>query len=175
MKRFLGLAGVAMLALAAGPAAQSKPGYTHGVANAVLVAAAKATRLKLIDYDEDHCGQARTVAQWLAQLTARRARAIVWSGGPCQLVNNLNPMDAGSRWCAQATILLKHPKNRHDTPMVEVFFDTPHHGRPSPAYAFRADMADDQGLIRFRREFETAWVERFPEAKAIVQCPGDDG
>lgn len=154
--------------------ALSRSGYTKGVANAALVAAAKATPLRLIDYDEDRCRNGRTVAHWLAELTRGRARRIVWTGGPCELVTDLNPMDSGSDWCAQAHIVLLHPKTRDDEPMVEIFFDRPRHGRPSPAYAFRAFFGSDEGLIRFRREFEAAWVERFPEAKAVIRCPGDD-
>ena len=154
--------------------ALSKPGYTKGAANAALVAAAKATPLRLIDYDDNRCRSERTVAQWLKELTGRRARAIVWTGGPCRLSNDLNPIDAGSDWCAQATIVLAHPLRRTDLPMVEIYFDKPRHGRPSPAYAFRAFMDDDEGQIRFRRDFERAWTARFPEAKAVTHCPGDE-
>ena len=40
-----------ILTLLAAPAL-ARTGYTHGVSNAALVAAARATPLKLIDYDE---------------------------------------------------------------------------------------------------------------------------
>src|SRR5512138_2369038 len=80
-----------------GPAA-SKAGYTKGVANAALVAAAKATTLKDIDYDGEFCRNERTLTQWLAELTAGRAKSVDWTGGPCQLTNDLNPLDAGSSW-----------------------------------------------------------------------------
>ena len=56
--------------------------------------------------------------------------------------------------------------------MVEIYFDTPTHGRPSPAYAFRG-MIDDEGLVRFRAEFEGAWLERFPANRARIICPDD--
>jgi hypothetical protein len=153
--------------------ALAKAGFTKGVANTALVAAAKATPLKLIDYDEERCRNTRSVAQWLAELTSVRAKSIVWTGGPCQLVAE-GGIDSGSDWCAQATILLKRPKDRHDRPMVEIFFDKPSQGRPSKAYAFRAFMGQEDGMLRFRKEFEDSWTERFPEAKAVTQCPGDE-
>jgi hypothetical protein len=155
---------------AASAVAKDPPGYTKGVANTVLVAAAKATPLKLIDYNQALCRDHRTVQAWLKELTAGDARVIVWTGGRCELSNTLNPMDAGSDWCAQATILLKHPKARGDKPMVEIYFDKPSHGRPSPAYAFRAVTVDD-GLIRFRQDFESAWLARFPANAKTIQCP----
>ena len=150
--------------------AKDPPGYTKGVADAVLVAAAKATPLKLIDYDQVLCRNGRTVQAWLKELTASEARAIVWTGGSCALATKLNPMDSGSDWCAHATILLKHPKAQGDKPVVEIYFDTPTHGRPSPAYAFRAVTIDD-GLIRFRQDFEYAWLARFPANAKAIQCP----
>jgi hypothetical protein len=167
----LGLAVLMVVVATAAPAvAKDRPGYTKGVANTALVAAAKATPLKLIDYDQALCRDNRTVQAWLKELTAGDARAIVWTGGRCELSNTLNPMDAGSDWCAQATIQLKHPKARGDKPVVEIYFDTPSHGRPSPAYAFRAMTAED-GLIRFRQDFESAWLERFPANAKSIQCP----
>jgi hypothetical protein len=152
--------------------ALAQPGSTHGVANAALVAAAKATPLKLIDYDQDLCRNDRTVAAWLRELTGDEAREIVWTGGPCQLVDSRSGLDAGGAWCAQATIQLKHPRGRADRPMVEIFFDKPAGGRPGPAYAFRGDIAD-AGLLRFRRDFEAAWLERFPATAKVVACPDD--
>jgi hypothetical protein len=160
------------LALAGPALAKARPGYTHGVANAALVAAAKATPLKLIDYDEVLCRNDRTVEAWLKELTAGDAKAIVWTGGPCELVGP-DGIDTGSDWCAQAAILLKHPRNRQDRPMVEIYFDTPTHGRPSPAYAFRG-MLDDVGLVRFRADFESAWLERFPANASRINCPDAD-
>jgi hypothetical protein len=159
---------LAVTALGAAPVA-ARVGYTHGVADAALVAAAKATPLKLIDYDQVLCRNDRTVAAWLKALTAGDARAIVWTGGACALVDT-NPIDSGSDWCAQAAILLKHPKDRSDKPTVEIYFDKPTGGRPSPAYAFRA-MTEADGLIRFRQDFETSWLERFPANAKAIQCP----
>ncbi len=167
----IGLAVVIVGAGAAGAApAKDSSGYTKGVADTALVAAAKATPLKLIDYDQVLCRNNRTVQAWLKELTAGDARAVVWTGGGCALATTLNPMDSGSDWCAQATILLKHPKARNDKPVVEIYFDKPSHGRPSPAYAFRA-MTTDDGLIRFRQDFESAWLARFPANAKAIQCP----
>jgi len=165
------------LGVAAAPdPAQSRAGYTKGVANVALVAAARRTPLKAIDYGQDHCRNRRSLAQWLKELSGRQARAIRWRGGPCVLTNDLNPLDAGSDWCAQATIVLKHPRTRRDTPAIEVYFERPVHGRLKPAYAFRGAMlaADGENYSRSRREFEYDWTSRFPEARAVTRCPGDE-
>jgi hypothetical protein len=155
--------------LAGAALAKDPPGYTKGVADAALIAAAKATPLKLIDYNNDLCRNDRTVAAWLKELTAGEARAIVWTGGGCELVDQ-NPIDSGSDWCAQATILLRRPKDGDDKPVVEIYFDKPTHGRPSPAYAFRA-ITEDGGLERVRQEFENDWLARFPANAKTIQCP----
>ena len=171
MRRPQALFAAALLLAAAPSMAGARPGFTKGVADAALIAAAKATPLKRIDYDQALCRNTRTVSAWLKQLTGAEARAIHWSGGACELATDLNQMDAGSDWCAQATITLKHPKSRSDRPIVEIYFDKPSHGRPSPAYAFRAVMPDDEGLIRFRADFERAWLERFPATAKSIVCP----
>ena len=177
MRKRLAAIGLGFVAFVAGAAfavaAKDRPGYTKGVADAALIAAAKATPLKLIDYDQVLCRNDRTVQAWLKQLTAGDARAIVWTGGGCDLATTLNPIDSGSDWCAQATILLKHPKARGDKPVVEIYFDKPSHGRPSPAYAFRA-VTTDVGLIRFRQDFESAWLDRFPANARAIKCPETD-
>jgi hypothetical protein len=164
----LGLLAAAVI-LAGAAAAKDRAGYTKGVADTALIAAAKATPLKLIDYNNDLCRNDRTVAAWLKELTAGEARAIVWTGGGCELVDQ-NPIDSGSDWCAQATIRLKRLKNRDDKPVVEIYFDKPSHGRPSPAYAFRA-IIEDGGLERFRQDFENDWLARFPANAKTIQCP----
>lgn len=170
----IGLGLLTATILAAIPAvAKDRPGYTKGVADFALVAAAKATPLKLIDYDQVLCRNDRTVAEWLKEMTAGDARGIVWTGGGCELSDTIMPGDAGSDWCAQATILLNHPHDAHDKPIVEIYFDTPTHGRPSPAYAFRA-ITEDQGLERFRQDFENDWLARFPRNAKTIQCPDPD-
>jgi hypothetical protein len=157
-----------------GPAG-AKAGYTKGVANAALVAAAKATPLKAIDYDEVRCRNERTLETWIKELTAGAAKTVSWTGGPCVLANDLSPLDSGSDWCARAMVTLKHPKNRNDTPTVEVYFEKPVLGRLKPAYAFRGEMlaADGEDYSRSRHDFEYDWVSRFPAAKAVTKCPED--
>jgi hypothetical protein len=161
---------LAALALFASPAlAKPNPaaGATHGLANAALVAAAKAAPLKLIDYLEAYCDGDVTVEAWLKRLTAGEARSITWSAGRCELVNDLNPLDAGGAYCAQAVVALKHRLNRRDTPEIEIYLETPKHGRPGAAYAFRGMLATPDGdpdYIRARRDFEAGWRERFAHA-----------
>lgn len=149
---------------------------THGVANAALVAAAKRTPVKDIDYADVYCDAATTVAAWLDALVAREARAIAWTGGACVLVNPHNPIDSGSSWCAHATITLKNPTARDDTAMIEVFFEQPDHGHPGPAYAFRGMMLTKEGPDTFRRrkEFAAAWRTRFPPPQNDTTCQDED-
>lgn len=144
-----------------------------GVADADLAEAGRQAPVRALDYGDDRCDP-RTVDQWLHDLAGREARAIRWTGGPCRLVGP--GIDAGSRWCARAEIVLRRPARRRDRPAIEVFFESPVAGRPGEAYAFRAVMPTDTGgeLIRFRREFEAAWVARFPEAAGrVIDCPSD--
>lgn len=151
------------------------PARTHGVAEADLIAAAQAAPVRAIDYDEDRCDR-RTVGQWLTALTVGQARSIAWTGGPCQIVGP--GIDAGGRWCAQATVTLNRPTGRDDQPMIEVFFEAPEHGRPGVAYAFRGVMqtADGQNMSRRRKEFEFDWFSRFPApADAVVDCADGAG
>ncbi len=150
---------------------------TKGVANAALVAAAKQTPLKDIDDDEVYCDGATSVAVWLTALVGREAQSIVWTGGTCVLVNRRQPIDAGGDWCAHATITLRHPARRDDDAMIEVFFDTPDHGRPGHAYAFRGAMLSAEGggdTFRRRKEFEDSWRTRFPPAQDDRTCRDDD-
>jgi hypothetical protein len=141
---------------------------------AKLIAAAKATPVRAIDYDDERCDE-RTVAEWLGALTGADARRIAWTAGPCQIVGP--GIDQGATWCAQATVVLARPGGPKDRPMVEVFFEDPKAGRPGRAYAFRGAMRAEDGLdmSRFRREFEYDWTSRFkPAAGAIVDCEGKD-
>jgi hypothetical protein len=154
-------------------AAMALAGAAHGAPslNDRLIAAAKAAPVRAIDYDDDRCDN-RSVARWLADLTRPQARAIAWTAGRCQIVGP--GIDAGSRWCAQAHVVLARPKGRSDQPTVEVFFERPKAGRPGAAYAFRGLMRADDGLdmTRFRRDFEYDWTSRFKAAPgAIVDCP----
>jgi len=155
------------------PVAHAASSATKGVANAALAQAARTTPVKAIDYDRERCDD-RTVEQWLTELAGVEARAIRWTGGPCQLVGP--GMDSGSSSCGQATITLAHPKSRDDRPIIEVFFEAPVQGRPGRAYAFRGTMEASDGLdlSRFRQDFEADWTSRFaaPDA-AIVDCPAE--
>ena len=168
------VAHVLLLAVMAVPLLAAKPAghMTKGVANAALAAAARRSPVRAIDYDLDRCDD-RTVAQWLADMTGSDAKRIAWTGGPCELINDLNPLDAGSAWCAQAMITPVHPRNRSDRPTIEVYFEKPVHGRPGAAYAFRGEMraADGEDYSRSREEFEFDWRSRFKAGKAPVNCP----
>src|SRR5690349_11780082 len=117
----------------------------------------------------DYCDGDVTVEEWLKALVGKQARAIAWTGGKCVLVNDMRPGIDASSWpyCAQATVTLVRPLNRRDTPVVEIYFEKPEHGRLGKAYAFRGTMEtrDGSDYIRFRRDFEALWAERFPSAK----------
>ena len=150
--------------------AWSLPVEAQNVSSAALVTAGKQAAVKLIDYGEDRCDGDTTVEAWLTGLVGKEARSITWTGGRCVLVSDMRPGIDASSWpyCAQATITLAHPKNRKDTPIVEIYFEKPEQGRPGKAYAFRGSMESrDYGpeYIRFRSDFEAMWEERFPSAK----------
>ena len=159
------IAALAVL-LVLGPAfvlAKGRAPAAAGVSNAALVAAARHATLRSIDYEQEHCDGDLDVETWLKALTGPRARAIVWTGGRCRLTDTLNPLDAGGRWCAQASIVLAHPNSRRDRPKVEIYLEAPRHGRPGAAYAFRGFMIADDGpdYSRFRKDFEADWASRF--------------
>jgi hypothetical protein len=154
----------ALAALAAAPHA-----LAGGPTRAQLIAAAKAATLKDIDYLEDLCRNDRTVEAWLAELTAGEAARIDWTAGRCELVDPLNGLDGGGPYCAQARIVLAHPRARTDRPEVEIYLEDPRAGRPGSAYAFRG-LIDDAGLLRFRADFEATWLERFPANAQKLRC-----
>jgi hypothetical protein len=142
-----------------------------------LAMAARKTILKEIDYLEEKCANDRSVEQWLQDLTGNEARSIRWSGGACQLIGP-GPLDTGSHWCGQATVILKHPKNKDDKPMIEIFFEKPVKGHPGKAYAFRGSMlaADGLNYSRFRWDFEWDWRSRFPTSGIVPEaCKQEDG
>ena len=159
------LAALALLAFVA-----LAPGLGHGkqrpnIPAAQLIAAAQRAPLRLIDALEVYCDADTPIGVWLQRFTAREARRIVWSAGSCELVNSLNPNDAGGDYCAQATLTLRLPKNRRDRPETEIYLEDPKHGRPGAAYAFRAmfDSVDGPDYIRFRKDFEAEWRDRFKD------------
>jgi hypothetical protein len=164
------LAGV-FLTVAALPAAANEPATTE----AALAAAGRATPLKLIDYGTAYCDGAITAEAWLKALVGKHAREISWTGGQCVLVNDMRPGIDASSWpyCAQATVTLAHPKNKDDTPMVEIYFEKPEHGHPGAAYAFRGVLVTRDGdpdYIRFRKDFEAEWNERFAPGSSSPRC-----
>jgi hypothetical protein len=142
---------------------------------AALAAAGRATPLKLIDYGTDYCDGAITVETWLKALVGRHARRIDWTGGQCQLVNDMRPGIDASSWayCAQATVTLAQPRDKDDTPTIEIYFEKPDQGRPGKAYAFRGVLEtrdDGPDYIRFRKDFEAEWNERFPPGANAPRC-----
>ena len=163
-----------MLALTSVIPAAVEAEPAKSVSGAALAAAGRQATLKMIDYGQDHCDGATTVEAWLTALAGKQAKSIAWAGGDCQLVNDMRPGIDASSWpyCAQATVTLVHPKNRDDTPVIEIYFEKPVQGRPGKAYAFRGVMEtrdDGPDYIRFRKDFEAVWKERFP-ATAKPRC-----
>ena len=159
----------AILAVASPVLAAPKPspaGAAHRFPSAVLIAAAKASPLKLVDNLATWCDGDLKVADWLTALTGRQARSVAWTAGPCELVVPFNPLDSGGgATCVQATITLVHPKDRADTPEIEIYLDDPQQGRPGPAFAFRSmfDTVDGPDYERERRVFDDQWRQRFPD------------
>ena len=116
-----------------------------------------------------------SVEEWLKALVGHHARAITWTGGKCELVNDLHPGIDTAAWayCAQATISLFHPKERDDKPMIEIYLEKPDHGHSGAAYAFRSIiMTRDDGpdYLRFRKDFEAEWDDRFPPDPTAPRC-----
>jgi hypothetical protein len=164
----LAIGAVAVLAFA--QAAEAKP----RIPAAALIAAAKGAPLKLIDGLQVYCDADAPIGGWLKALTVGQARSIAWSAGSCQLANAMNPIDSGGDYCAQATIRLRHPKDRGDRPLVEIYLEDPRHGRPGAVYAFRADFdgSDGPDYLRFRKDFESEWRDRFKDTPA-PSCTDD--
>jgi hypothetical protein len=162
--------GAVMLALAMPFAAGAQP-----VSDAALAAAGRHATLKMIDYGRQLCDGETTVEEWLKALVGKQARSISWSGGRCVLVNDMRPGFDASSWpyCAQATVTLLRPKGKNDTPLIEIYFEKPQQGRPGAAYAFRGTMVPRDGgpeYIRFRKDFEAMWNERFPPGPETARC-----
>ena len=142
---------------------------------AALANAGRQATLKMIDYGTEYCDGASSVEAWLKALVGTEARSITWNGGKCVLVNDMRPGIDASSWpyCAQATITLVHPKDRDDSPLIEIYLEKPAHGRPGAAYAFRSLMVtrdDGPDYGRFRKDFEALWDERFPPGSGAHRC-----
>jgi hypothetical protein len=169
-----GLAGLILLLAVSGHAVAKPAGGSTHIPAAALIAAAKAAALRLIDALETYCDGETRIGVWLKALTAGQTRHIAWTAGKCELVNDLNPLDAGGSYCAQATLTLIHAKNRRDRPEIEIYLEDPKGGRPGAVYAFRAsfDSNDGPDYIRFRKDFEAEWRDRFKDARAPA-CTDD--
>ena len=156
-------------------AASATPSRTDGISKAALALAGRQARLEAIDYGSIYWDGEMSVDEWLKSLVSHHARAITWTGGKCELINDLRPRIDAAAWpyCAQATISLVHPKERNDAPMIEIYLEKPSHGHPGAAYAFRSlMMARDNGpdYLRFRKEFEAEWDERFQPDPSRTRC-----
>lgn len=141
-------------------AAISAQAASRGVSNAALAQAARNATLDQIDAFRNHCGDARRVEDWLKHVIGDTAKSIRSSGGRCHLVNQLNPLDAGTSWCGQAVI---RPKRGKDAATIEVFFEKTDHGKPGVPFAFRA-MAPTKDGPDYMREtygFEVNWKQLY--------------
>jgi hypothetical protein len=161
-----------VLAVAEQATAQTEP------SKVALATAGRQATLKLIDYGSDYCDGDMTVEAWLRALVGKHALNITWSGGRCVLVNDLRPGIDASSWpyCAQATVTLARPKNKDDAPIIEIYFEKPVQGRPGEAYAFRGVMEtrdDGPDYMRFRKDFEAVWDERFPPDPTTARCKNE--
>jgi hypothetical protein len=171
MRSTIGIFASLFLTVVALPAAAREPTKTE----AALAAAGRATPLKLIDYGSAYCDGAMTAETWLKALVGKQARGIDWTGGQCMLVNDMRPGIDASSWayCAQATVTVAQPKNEDDMPMIEIYFEKPDHGHLGAAYAFRGVLETRDGgpdYIRFRKDFEAEWNERFPPEANAPHC-----
>ena len=169
------VAALGALGLTLPVAGTAEPARTAPVSKAALAKAGREARLKAIDYGSDYCDGELSVEAWLKALVGRHARAITWTGGACKLVNDLQPGIDAAEWpyCAQATVTLVRPKQPDDKPMIEIYLEKPDHGRPGAAYAFRSLMMTRDGgpdYLRFRKDFQAAWDERFPPDPAAPRC-----
>ena len=102
--------------------------------------------------DQD-CGDSRSVERWLKDVVGDTAKSIRWSGGRCQLINKLNPLDGGTAWCGQAVVAPKHGKSA----TIEVFFEKPARGKPGVPFAFRAVADTKTRPMRETYAFEVNW------------------
>jgi hypothetical protein len=140
------------------------------VSPAALIAAAKAATLARVDYSREACRETPQVGLWLETVVRSAAKTITWSGGRCRLINEHNPLDAGTRWCAQAEI---KPKRGGEPATIEVYFEAPRRGRPGAAFAFRAVVHTKDGwdYMRETRAFEDNWRETYAADDALPDDP----
>ena len=131
----------------------------EGVSNQALAKAAQDTRLDQIDDFRKHCEDERKVGDWLKEVLADTSAKVRWAGGRCVLVNNINPLDGGTKWCGRAEIAQKGAKR---PATIEVFFEKPQGGKPGTPFAFRAEMvtADGPDYMRETYAFEVNWKRK---------------
>ncbi|MBI1203155.1 MAG: hypothetical protein GC182_11650 [Rhodopseudomonas sp.] len=118
----------------------------------MLAQAARDARLDQIDSLNEKCGDRRRVEDWLKQLVEDAGRSVRWSGGRCQIVNKLNPIDAGTGWCGRAAITPK----AGGIATIEVFFERGENGKPGRPFAFRGTPNGPE-FVRHPVDFERAW------------------
>jgi len=61
----------------------------------------------------------------------------------------------------------------NDKPMIEIYLENPNQGHSGAAYAFRSMMMtrdDGPDYLRFRKDFEAEWDERFRSAPSRTRC-----
>jgi hypothetical protein len=157
--------GLALLCAGAGPTMAR-----NGVSDAALAAAGPKARIGQIDYShrpDSTCPDERTVAQWLNAVHGTSARSVRWTGGACHLINERNPLDAGSPWCADAEILPRRGKLKAT---IEIYFEKPVNGRPGEPYAFRSLtllLKNEMNYGRSPAEFAGDWrATHMPDDKA---------
>ena len=150
-----------IIVIAAGAAAAD-----DHVSRDALAKAARITILADLDPNKEQCRPERSVEAWLRDLIGKDAKVYAWTGGRCHLVNEINPLDTGGRWCGQAWIRYTKPLDKNDEAIVEIYFERPHAGRPGKPAAFRGVMRAVGGwdYTRFSAHFELDWRGRFPHA-----------
>ena len=153
------------LSLLAGPAVATE----RGVSDKALAQAARDARLDQIDVFKKDCGDKRRVEDWLKQLVGDTAKSIQWSGGRCQIVNKLSPIDAGTDWCGHANY---HIEDGEGVSMIEVFFEKPANGKPGVPFAFRGAPQDAPNSSALRLRIRTQ-LEDY--ARPWLQTAGESG
>jgi hypothetical protein len=140
------------------------------------VAAGRLTLVSAIDKDDEACDSEDSADAWLHALTAPDARSIVWTGGACQLTQDIDPGVAvrSWAWCAQAHIRLVQPWEAGDEPMIEIWFTEPADGHVGVPFAFRglikATLEGEPAIVRDRHSFVAGWRARFPAGTTSKDC-----
>ncbi len=133
---------------------------SRGATPSDLINAAKAATVSVVDYQRKDCKDDRTIEDWLKEAVGDAARSIKWTGGACKLANRDNPRDAGTKWCAQATIA---PNKGGPPATIEIYFEAPKGGQPGKLFVFRASVRTKAGWDTMRETlaFENNWGETY--------------